>query len=143
MHKSKIGCRPAALHDELNERLKNGYDGIATLAWLNALPPVQAMLDEWFQSYPINLENLLLWRKTGLPAWGNRHERLERLTTARIADRRVRSAEWKRETETCGMSAGWAGQSGGVWRWVGPYRGVSCFVGKEGKQESPKNHPTD
>jgi len=64
----KIAQLPVAVRDELNRRLDDGESGPRLLAWLNALPVVQALLDS--RSWrPINPPNLTAWRQGGYRDW--------------------------------------------------------------------------
>lgn len=64
----KIAQLPMAVREELNRRLDDGESGPSLLAWLNALPVVQAMLDS--RSWrPINPPNLTAWRQGGYRDW--------------------------------------------------------------------------
>ena len=42
--KGKIGRLPRAIQEQVNRRLENGEKARTLIAWLNALPEVQAML---------------------------------------------------------------------------------------------------
>jgi len=41
--KGKIGRLPRAIQEQVNRRLENGEKARTLIAWLNALPEVQAM----------------------------------------------------------------------------------------------------
>ena len=43
-HRGKIGHLPKALQEQVNRRLEKGEHGRTLVAWLNALPEVQAAL---------------------------------------------------------------------------------------------------
>ena len=43
-HRGKIGHLPKALQEDVNRRLEKGEHGRTVVAWLNALPEVQAVL---------------------------------------------------------------------------------------------------
>lgn len=64
----KIAQLSVAVREELNRRLDDGESGPRLLAWLNALPVVQATLDS--RSWrPINPPNLTAWRQGGYRDW--------------------------------------------------------------------------
>ena|SRR5271170_510841 len=65
----KIARLPAAIRDELNQRLLDGEKATHLLVWLNALPKVQAVLKAEFQGIPISPHNLSQWKKGGYPSW--------------------------------------------------------------------------
>jgi hypothetical protein len=65
----KIARLPKLIRDELNRRLDNGADGPELLAWLNALPEVQAVLAEKFAGRPLSKQNLSDWRLGGYAEW--------------------------------------------------------------------------
>ena len=50
----KIARLPAALREELNQRLLNGEQGQPWVEWLNSLPQVQSVLRAKFQGIPIS-----------------------------------------------------------------------------------------
>lgn len=64
----KIAQLPVAVREELNRRLDDGESGPRLLAWLNALPVVQALLDSRLWR-PINPPNLTAWRQGGYRDW--------------------------------------------------------------------------
>ena len=49
----KIARLPAALREELNQRLPDGEQGQPWVEWLNSLPQVQSVLRAKFQGIPI------------------------------------------------------------------------------------------
>ena len=65
----KIARLPSAVREELNRRLDEGVSGKALVAWLNALPEVQAILRAQFGGQPINAVNLTKWRQGGYRDW--------------------------------------------------------------------------
>jgi hypothetical protein len=65
----KIARLPAAIREELNQRLLEGEPGQHLVLWLNSLPRVQALLKDQFQGIPISEANLSHWKNGGFPAW--------------------------------------------------------------------------
>ncbi len=65
----KIARLPAALRQQLNQRLLDGQPGAQLLQWLNGLPKVQALLKAQFNGKPISKTNLSQWKMGGYPAW--------------------------------------------------------------------------
>jgi hypothetical protein len=76
-HKGKIGRLPRAVQEQLNRRIQNGEKGGALVAWLNALPEVQAVVAAEFEGKAIREQNLSDWRKHGYTKWLWRQEALE------------------------------------------------------------------
>ena|ERR1039458_8944758 len=76
-HNGKIGRLPKAVQEQLNRRLENGEKGGPLVAWLNALPVVQAVLAAVFDGQPIREQNLSEWRKGGYKKWLWRQEALD------------------------------------------------------------------
>ena len=70
----KIARLPGKIREELNTRLDNGEEGPALLDWLNALPEVQASLQQNFNGAPISKQNLSEWRQGGFREWQIRLE---------------------------------------------------------------------
>ena len=66
---SKIARLPAAVREELNERLLDGEEPSAIVAWLNSLPAVKKVLERLFASQPITEVNLCRWRQGGYAGW--------------------------------------------------------------------------
>jgi hypothetical protein len=66
---AKIARLPAAIREELNQRLLDGVQGKQLVEWLNGLPRVQALLKDKFQGIPISEANLSHWKNGGFPAW--------------------------------------------------------------------------
>jgi hypothetical protein len=73
-HTGKIARLPRNLRDALNHRLENGEPARVILPWLNALPPVLAVLAAQFRACPINQQNLSNWRRGGYQAWLKQQE---------------------------------------------------------------------
>ena len=67
--KGKIGRLPKAIQEQVNRRLENGEKARTLVAWLNALPEVQAVLAAEFAGQPVNEKNLSKWRKYGYKQW--------------------------------------------------------------------------
>lgn len=67
--RGKIARLPTRIRHELNVRLENGEPGPELLAWLNALPEVQAVLAAQFGGRPIRQQNLSEWRLGGWQDW--------------------------------------------------------------------------
>jgi hypothetical protein len=77
--KGKIARLPAAVREEVCRRLHDGEPGSKILAWLNALPEVQTVLDEHFGEEPVTPQNLSEWRKGGYQEWLRKREKVESL----------------------------------------------------------------
>jgi hypothetical protein len=73
----KIARLPGGIRSELNLRMENGEETEGLLAWLNALPEVQAMLKARFEGVALNKQNLSEWRLGGFREWQLRQEWLE------------------------------------------------------------------
>ena len=67
--RGKIARLPKAVREELNRRLDNGQPGKQVVAWLNALPEVQAVLRDEFGGRVINDQNLTDWKQGGYCDW--------------------------------------------------------------------------
>src|ERR1700722_7086417 len=65
----KIARLPANIRYQLNHRLLDNESGTHLLTWLNGLPEVQVMLEQYFDSRPINQQNLSAWRTGGFSEW--------------------------------------------------------------------------
>jgi hypothetical protein len=88
----KIARLPLAVRQELNRRLDAGEQGKKLVAWLNALPAVQAILDAEFGGKAVREQNLSEWRQRGYRDWLAKQEALE------IAERLGEDAtEWNAE----------------------------------------------
>lgn len=72
----KIARLPREIREELNRRLQDGELGGPLLAWLNALPTVQAVLAREFGGCPVSKQNLCEWRAGGFVEWQTRQETL-------------------------------------------------------------------
>src|SRR5271154_3929051 len=67
--KGKIARLPLAIRQQLNQRLQDGQQARLLVAWLNALPEVQAVLSAEFNGKPIAACNLSRWKKGGYQGW--------------------------------------------------------------------------
>jgi hypothetical protein len=65
----KIARLPAAIREQLNQRLLEGETGKQLVEWLNSLPQVQSVLQAKFQGIPISEHNLSQWKNGGYTAW--------------------------------------------------------------------------
>lgn len=72
----KIARLPRALRLQLNQRLERSEPGPQLLAWLNALPEVQELLQQDFAGEPISKQNLSQWRRGGFQDWLAREDLL-------------------------------------------------------------------
>jgi hypothetical protein len=75
--KGKIGSLPADVRRDLNARLFNGDKGPRLLAWLNAIPAVQSVLQEQWKAEPISSSNLSEWRAGGYQDYVRQQETVE------------------------------------------------------------------
>ena len=73
----KIARLPRAVRQELNRRLQDGEQGKKLVAWLNALPEVQAIAAGEWNAKPLREQNLSEWRKGGYRDWLVQQEALE------------------------------------------------------------------
>jgi hypothetical protein len=71
----KIARLPQKIRDLLNQRLDDGEPGGPLVEWLNALPPVQAVLAAEFRGSRINEQNLSKWRGGGYQDWQKQQQR--------------------------------------------------------------------
>jgi hypothetical protein len=76
----------------LNRRLQNGEQGKKLVAWLNALPEVQAIVAAEFDGKPIREQNLSEWKQRGYRDWQAQQEALE--IAGRLGED---AADWARE----------------------------------------------
>jgi len=65
----KIARLPHHIREQLNRRLQDARPAEPLLAWLNALPEVQAVLNEQFNGIPLSKQNLSEWRLGGFTDW--------------------------------------------------------------------------
>jgi hypothetical protein len=100
----KIARLPVNIRKELNQRLENGEEGATLLAWLNALPEVQAILKAGFGGGPITKQNLSEWRLGGFREWQTRREWIEQ--AGQLADG---VCEMEEEVDPCLLAGALAG----------------------------------
>jgi len=65
----KIARLPRDIRDQLNQRLEQSEESPQLLAWLNALPETQKIVQNDFASVPISPQNLSQWRQGGFQEW--------------------------------------------------------------------------
>lgn len=75
----KIGRLPAAIREELNQRLLDNEPASKILPWLNALPETLRILDDHFGEEPVTPQNLSAWKKAGFADWLARRQRIDDL----------------------------------------------------------------
>jgi hypothetical protein len=75
--KGKIGSLPSDVRRDLNARMFNGEKGPRLLSWLNAIPSVQAILQEQWKSEPVSSSNLSEWRSGGYQDYLRQQETVE------------------------------------------------------------------
>jgi hypothetical protein len=66
---SKIARLPAAVREEINERLHDGEAPAEIVSWANGLPEVRKVLARHFASQAITEDNLARWRQGGYAGW--------------------------------------------------------------------------
>ncbi len=71
---SKISRLPAAVREELNQRLFDEQTGTDIILWVNALPEVQAVLTREYGGKPVNYNNLSCWRRRQYAVWLKKHD---------------------------------------------------------------------
>lgn len=112
----KIARLPAEVRAELNRRLRSGSLGSHLLRWLNGLPEVRAVLEEFFGNKDINDQNLSAWRNGEYQKWlrdqDGHYQRIER--TKELAALSMKLAEAGGGNLTDGASAIVAGEILGV-----------------------------
>jgi hypothetical protein len=69
MHPAKIPRFPRHIREELNQRLDQSEKTKSTLAWLNSLPEVQAVLAAEFKGERVKRQNLDSWKQSGFKTW--------------------------------------------------------------------------
>jgi hypothetical protein len=82
--KGKIARLPAAIREQLNQRLYDGQEARQLAAWLNSLPEVQAILAAQFDAQPISESNLTHWKQGGFADWQALQQ--TRLSISKIAE---------------------------------------------------------
>jgi hypothetical protein len=75
--KGKIGRLPYAIRAEVCRRMHDGETGGRIAKWLNELPEVLRVLDEYFNEEPVSVQNLSEWRKGGFQDWLRKQESIE------------------------------------------------------------------
>ena len=65
----KIARLPRDIRDQLNQRLEQSEESPQLLAWLNALPETQKIVQNDFAGVPISPQNLSQWRQGGFQEW--------------------------------------------------------------------------
>jgi hypothetical protein len=88
----KIARLPRSVRQELNRRLDDGEQGKKLVAWLNALPEVQAIVAAEFGGKAIREQNLSEWKQGGYRDWVTQQEALE--VAARLGEN---ATEWNAE----------------------------------------------
>ena len=73
--RGKIARLPAAVREELNRRLDEGWTGKELTVWLNTLPVAQAMVAADWNGKPIREQNLSEWVHGGYRDWQARQRR--------------------------------------------------------------------
>ena len=73
----KIARLPRSVRQELNRRLDDGEQGRKLVAWLNALPEVQAIVAAEFGGKSIREQNLSEWKQGDYRDWTAQQEALE------------------------------------------------------------------
>ena len=73
----KIARLPHSIREQVNQRLDDGVQANLIIDWLNSLPEVQAILQEHFDSQPINPVNMTQWKKGGFLDWQNQQMALQ------------------------------------------------------------------
>ena len=65
----KIARLPAEIREQLKKRMGNHESSTTLLAWLNALPAVQAVVTQAFGGKAVMRQNLSEWRHGGHAEW--------------------------------------------------------------------------
>jgi hypothetical protein len=78
----KIAHLTRELRHQINQRLEDGQEADAILAWLNGMEGVQQMLEENFAGAPISAQNLSEWRQGGFREWSLRRAIIEQAASA-------------------------------------------------------------
>jgi hypothetical protein len=65
----KIARLPWHIRQQLNLRLENNEPGPTLLDWLNSLPEVQEVLEDYFDGRAISQQNLSAWKLGGFHEW--------------------------------------------------------------------------
>ncbi|MCX6908332.1 MAG: hypothetical protein NTY01_09840 [Verrucomicrobia bacterium] len=70
----KIARMPRVIRDTVNLAFDAGLEGNAIVAWINAHPEAQKVLDLWFKGKPVTKQNLSEWKKGGYKEWRKQEE---------------------------------------------------------------------
>ena len=73
----KIARLPREVRQQLNRRLQDGEQGKKLVAWLNALPEVQAIVTAEWDGKLLREQNLSEWKKGGYRDFLAQQETLE------------------------------------------------------------------
>lgn len=82
----KVARLPAAIRDQLNQRMNDGVPASDILEWLNQLPEVQTVLQEHFKGEAISEMNITRWRFGGYQDWLNHQESLDFFSSLQDTD---------------------------------------------------------
>ncbi len=74
----KIERLPYELREQVCRKLRDGLTGAKICAWLNGLPEVLQVLDEYFGEQPINIQNLSAFKLNGYRKWEARQNKVDR-----------------------------------------------------------------
>ncbi|HPA21474.1 MAG TPA: hypothetical protein PLU30_27280 [Verrucomicrobiae bacterium] len=77
--RGKIAHLSHALRVKVNQKILDGVPARETIAWLNGLPEVRAVLKEYFRGAPIDDDNFSQWVKGGFRDWEKKQERVENI----------------------------------------------------------------
>ena len=67
------------MREELNRRLRAGQLGPEILPWVNSLPEVRKVIDDFFGGQEINPQNLSDWRNGGFQDWEEKQDKTHRI----------------------------------------------------------------
>ena len=79
IYNGKIGRLPAAIRNEVCQRIFDGQPGSVILPWLNRNEAVKEVMKARFDGAPINDANLTEWRQGGYQDWLNETADVARL----------------------------------------------------------------
>lgn len=74
----KIERLPWELREQVCRKLRDSVPAAKICVWLNSLPEVLAILDEYFGEQPINAQNVTNFRQGGYQRWLSRQGKLDR-----------------------------------------------------------------
>lgn len=74
----KIERLPWELREQVCRKLRDGVPTKKVCAWLNSLPEVLSIMDEFFGEQPINDQNITNFRQGGYQRWLTRQGKIER-----------------------------------------------------------------